>query len=212
MSIWVANFKGAFSDGVLAQCGFHFVDQPSTGSPGADPHDIYDVLTTGSPNFKGLFLSCCSSDYTLDSIDVVECINPTDRTTIPRAGSLELGEAGLIGASGGAVPEALTAIIAKKTNVPRRWARGYCSIPGRVPSSYLTAGGKWSSTYMTVLSAFAAKLDDDYEVGTVEITSIIPVVYSRVQHILGNSQPWAQIEAGVVRTAPSWRRSRTTAP
>jgi hypothetical protein len=87
------------------------------------------------------------------------------------------------------------------------------SMPCPLNTNYLDDNGNWYGTYLSVCQDFAALLDDDYEFGLLGTGSIIPVVYSRTRELtVGIDNAWAQIQGGIARTKPSWRRSRTTSP
>ena len=109
----------------------------------------------------------------------------------------------------------MTAIISLKTNTASRSARGHLAMPSCLNANYLDTGGVIDSEWLDPLNAFAAKLDDDYDLVTdpgIGVTSLVPVVYSRVRHN-ASLEPYSfQIETAIVRTRVSWLRSRTTAP
>jgi hypothetical protein len=87
------------------------------------------------------------------------------------------------------------------------------SIPSPLNPSYLDSSGEWAGTFLSLANDFAALMDDDYEFGFGGTGSLIPVVYSRTRELsVGIDDAWAQVQGGILRVKPTWRRSRTTSP
>ena len=209
MAIYRWSIKGRYASGVATVTSLHFVTQPPALGDEPSAGDVLNAINTG---LWTLYHNCLPTSWTEESTEVSEMLSPLDLTTVPR-GHVNAGSgAGTFSEGDHILPEALCAIVALRTGVPRRWARGYIAMPSPKNSGALTDKGRWAGSYLTNLQALASHLDDDYSIGTVSVTSVIPVVYSRTQHARGADQPWAQVEAGVVRGDSRWRRTRTTAP
>lgn len=208
MAIYKFSYHATDSEGVALVNTWHFVTQPPELGSEPAAMDVLGVLDTA---YRSLYKNCLHNGITVNTAELGEELPPAS-LEVPKGAAINVGQNGTLAGGDGKMPTALTAIIAKRTGVPRRWARGYVAIPGPRSSGQLSGSQLWTSSFLTALNALAAIFDDDYEVGTVSVTSVIPVVYSRTQAAKGATQPWAQIEAGTVRLKPSWRRSRMTAP
>jgi hypothetical protein len=206
---WRYTWRGHFSDGVQTSNSLHFVSQP--GALEDDP-SAEAVLNKVDDALSAAYYDCQSVEWNSETIVVSECL-PSSSSDIP-AGHVKdvTGTSGPHGSGTHHLPEALCAIISLQTGVPRRWARGYIALPSIVGSDFLDTDGQWSGSYATSLATFAALLDDDYDFGGTFPVSLIPVVYSRTRHNLGLDPHFAQVQAGVVKDSPRWRRSRLTAP
>lgn len=209
MAIYRVSFKGHFDDGVLTVNSLHYVTQPPLEGSEPAAQDVCQLL---KDEWAPLWINANTGAWHFSSVDLTEMVNPLDVNATPRAATVAVTNGGALPATGDKLPEALCGIVSLRTEVARRWARGYVAMPSPRASSYLDASANWTGGYLTALQAIAAKVDDDYEIGTVSVTSVIPVVYSRTQHLRGADQPWAQVSAGVARTKPKWRASRLSAP
>lgn len=208
MAIYQFAYKSTDVEGVAYVNTWHFVTQPP--ELGSEPA-ASDVIATIDTAYRSLYKNCLYNGITVNTAELGELLPPAS-LDVPRGAVINVGQNGTLTGGDGKMPPALDLIIAKKTGVPRRWARGYVAIPSPRSSGNLSGSAQWTGNFLTACQALAAIFDDDYEIGTVSVTSVIPVVYSRVQHAKGASQPWAQIQAGTVRLKPSWRRSRMTSP
>lgn len=209
MAIYRFTFAGHYTDGVQTRNSLHYVTQPPALGEEPNVADVLDLLDT---ELTTVYNNCMPGNHFLDSESLSEMVAPSSGDVPAGAEKSKGGLVGGISSGDGHMPEAITAIIALRTGVPLRSARGYVALPSPIGSAYLNSSAEWTGTYLAALNALAAKLDDDYELGTVAVTSVIPVVYSRTRHARGFDPPWFQVQAGVVRQKPSWRRSRTTAP
>lgn len=207
--IWKTTWRSSYADGTLVSNSLHFVSQPTTGLADVSADELRlavdDALTEA-------YLACVPSDITLHE-HVASQILPPLSTDIPEGAIRTFeGASGTLTAGTEALPKGLVGIMSLQTGVARRWARGYMALPGSLNSAHLD-DGNWSGAYSDACLAFAALLDDDYEAGDDDSVSIIPVVYSRKRALtLGIDNAWAQVQAGVFREKPHWRRSRTTSP
>jgi hypothetical protein len=203
--IYKATIVCVAADGTLFEPGLHYQTDVPTGGSEPDPGDVANGIwgVIGST-----FMPLTPSTITIASVDVREQVLPP---AIGVAGHRTLGGSGTADPGDHLLPKGLAAIIRLKTNTSSRSARGYTTPPPRYSSGALS-DGSWSSTYMTLLSAFAATLDDSFDLGSVFPTHVNPVVYSRKRH-LEDADPWAfRVTSATVNTKPHWRRSRMTSP
>lgn len=208
MAIYAFTYQSTSSGGVIYDNTLHYVTQPPLEGSEPAAADVLSVIDTA---LRTSYKACLNTQVTLLSATLSERVQPGSGD-VPVGAALEIGDAGTGPTYDGKVSPALCCIIQLKTGVPLRSARGYLAMPSPEASTAMASSSKFTGTYLTGLDAFAAKLDDDYEIGTVSVTSVIPVVYSRTRHARGQNPPWFQVEAGVVRNAQRWRRSRLSVP
>lgn len=209
--VYKLTWVGTYADGVVTSNGLHYETQPPTLGDEPAPVDVLNKLDT---ELTTLYRNCLPSAITVHAITLAECLSPAEIAggSVPHGAAKELELAGTLSPADTKIPEAIAAIIQLRTGVPLRSARGYIALPSPLGSASLTNGGLWTGSTKSAYDAFAAKLDDDYEIGTVAVTSIVPMVYSRTRHDRGVS-PWTfQVEAATLVNKARWRRSRTTAP
>jgi hypothetical protein len=207
--IWRMSWKGHYDAGPSIVSSLHFVTQPAALLSDASADAVLDVLNTA---LTGAYLDMLPTAYVLDIAEVSEILSPTDLTTVPDGAVITPDDPGTLAFADEKLPFGLTMIVSIRTGVARRWARGYMAVPSPLNSGYLDDGGQWQGEFLSVCSAFADLLDDDYETGFGDSNSIIPVIYSRTRHVDPDLTPWAQVQGAVARTTPSWRRSRMTTP
>lgn len=209
--VYAVRWIGTYSDGVSVVNGLHYETQPPTLGDEPAPVDVLNKLDT---ELTTLYRNCLPSAVTVHAITLAERLSPSEIASgqVPHGAAKELELAGTLSPADTKLPEAISAIVQLRTGVPLRSARGYVALPSPLGSASLTNGGLWTGSTKSAYDAFAAKVDDDYEIGTVAVTSIVPVVYSPTRHDRGVS-PWSfQVEAGTLVNKAKWRRSRTTAP
>lgn len=194
-------------DNSLIQPSLHYqTDVPPLGDE-PDPDDVasevYDLVGTE-------FLACCSSRITLTELVAREEVL-AEEETVPAVGRHGVNASGTLSYANGDLPRELVGIVNIKTGAAIRSGRGYITLPGPYNESFLSSR-IWASTYFTVLAAFAAKLDDQGHIGTVQITDLNPVVYSKTRRKAGKD-PWTfRVTGGVANARPHWRRSRGNSP
>lgn len=210
MAIWKSTWRSHYDDGTLISNSLHWVSQPPVGGTDATADA---VLNTVQDHLTGLYLACLCDSVIHDEL-VVGQILPHDSTDVPDgAVHVDGTSSGDISSGDTELPKGLVLNLSLQTGVPRRWARGYMSLPCPLNSTNLNGSGEWDGTFLLAAIAFAAHMDDDYDIGSLSSTSLIPVVYSRVRELtVGIDDAWAQVQGGVARQRPSWRRSRMTSP
>lgn len=210
MGIWKSTWRSHFSDGTLISNSLHWVTQPPALTDDASADQVKDKVQS---ELTALYLACLCDDVTHDEL-VVSQILPHDSTDVPDgAVHVDGTSSGDLSSGDTELPKGLCLNLALQTGVPRRWARGYMSLPCPLNSTYLDGSGQWDGDFLFAALALAGHMDDDYDFGGATPISMIPVVYSRVRELeVGIDLAWAQVQGGVVRQTPSWRRSRMTSP
>lgn len=210
MAIWKSTWRSHYSDGTLISNSLHWVSQPAALTDDATADEVLNLV---QDHLTALYLACLCDDVTHDEL-VVGQILPHDSTDVPEGAVHVDGTShGDLSSGDTELPKGLVANLSLQTGVPRRWARGYMSLPCPLNSSYLDDTASWDSAFLDAGVTFSGHMDYDYEFGALGTGSLIPVVYSRVRELeVGIDLAWAQVQGGVFRTRPSWRRSRMTAP
>lgn len=204
--VYRATLKCSYSDGTLIEPSVHYqTDVPLAGGE-PDHQDvvdgIYDLLGTA-------FLNTLPVSVTFDDLVAAE---QTIAPDIGVVGTHHVGAVGTGQGSGQLVPRALVPLFSLHTDVHSRSARGHffgCSPGGTAPLE----SGLWASSgVQPYLDAFAALLDNSFDLGTAQITHVNPVVYSRKRHQQGASPYTFRVTSAVAKTRPTWLRSRLTTP
>lgn len=210
MAIWKTTWRSHYDDGTLVSNGLHWVSQPAGGMDDATADTIRGIIDTA---LTDAYLNCLPTELNLDLFEVSQIL-PHDSTDVPDGAVQVFSDThGSLSPGDSVLPNGLAATLSLRTGVSRRWARGYMSLPCPLSSSYLTEDGQWGGTFRSLADDFADMMDDDYEWGSFPVGSIIPVVYSRTRELLvGIDEAWAQVQGGILRAKPTWRRSRTTSP
>jgi len=203
--VYKATFKCHHADGTLVEPGLHYqTDVPPLG----DEPDASDVATGIWGVLGAAFTALTPSSVTIASLDVREMVLPP---AIGAAGSHSIAGTGSGDNGDHKLPFGLVPIIRLKTDTSSRSARGYTTPPDPIDGGTITAG-QWSTSYMTLLNAFAALLDNSFDLGSVTPTHVNPVCYSRTRH-RASEDPFAfKVVNATVNPTPHWRRSRMTNP
>lgn len=202
------QYEGHWDDGVQVITGLHYqTDVPPLGS---EPNAA-DLLAGIDGHLRTAFLAMHHSSFVVDSAELREEVDPASGA-VPAAASLAVNTGGVFSGGTIALPDALCAIIKLRTDAALRSARGYMAITSPRQTANLSTSRQWTGTFLTALQNFAALLDDDISAGSFAPTVLHPVVYSRTRRGLQLSPYTFKIVEGIVRTVPSWRRSRMTAP
>jgi hypothetical protein len=85
----------------------------------------------------------------------------------------------------------------------------------RPPSPRLAdrvSGNVWDGTMLAALNAFCALLDDQLELGTLIITDLNPVVYSKTRHQRSEDPFTFRVTGATPNAKVHWLRSRMTTP
>jgi hypothetical protein len=206
VKVWRLVFKSITPAGVVCINHLHYqTDQDiGAGEPGAS-----QILTRLDTELRTLYKAALAEEDTLTALELREEVRPP---AVPSPGAdVAVGQAGTLVTSTNDLPDGMCLIIAKKTGIPSRSARGYLALPSPRSSAHLSSSRLWASTYLSAAQALAAKLDDSYDLGSPN-GSLHPVVYSRTRHLAGESTYTFAVTSALARDVPHWRRSRMTAP
>ena len=130
---------------------------------------------------------------------------------IPVEAFRSVSSAGLLAVAEADLPRELVAIVNIHTGVGSRSARGYITLCGPYGEGYMT-GKSWAGTYATAGHAFADLLEDSFQLGQANPSTVNPVVYSRTRRIRGQSPFTFRVTGATFNTKPHWLRSRGTSP
>jgi hypothetical protein len=108
-------------------------------------------------------------------------------------------------------PEGMVPVINLHTDVRSRSSRGWLMLPGPMLQNAIE-GNFWSSGYQSAYNAFAAVLDNSFDLGTVFVTHVNPVVYSRTRRIRAQSPYTFKVTSATSNHQVRWLKSRLTAP
>lgn len=203
--VYRATVHAEFNDGTLIEPSLHYQTDVPTGGDEPAPADVADGIwgVWGTQ-----FLACCPPTVSVHDLVVTEQVLPPDTAV---QGSKHVGLNGSIIGSGTGLPRGLVPIINLHTDTVSRNARGHICMPSPLDNSFLV-GNNWSSGMIAALDALAAKLDDSFDLGTIIITHVNPVIYSRTRRVRGQS-PWTfRVTSASTNHVPHWLRSRMTSP
>jgi hypothetical protein len=173
-----------------------------------DEPDPHDVAQGAWGVFGTQFLALCPPTFTVQDVLALEEVLKPD---VPTGGSYLVNTAGTLSVSNTNEPKGVVPIINLRTGISSRSARGHCALPGPIDTGAF-AGGKWNSIVLAAYNAFAAKLDDSFDLGTIDITHVHPVIYSRTRRARGDT-PWTfRVTSAAANPTPHWLRSRMSSP
>jgi hypothetical protein len=135
---------------------------------------------------------------------------------VASAGESAVGLTGLLAGGDGKVYRAQSLVIALKSDVASRSARGWIMVPGSVNSTDMDGSGQWSAsgTYYTSCVALAALLDDNiqHDVLGTHAWHLQPVIYSRTRRKRDLTPYYFSVKSALAKRDPRWLRRRVTAP
>jgi hypothetical protein len=203
--IYHAVFHCTYDDGTLALPGLHFqTDVPPLG----DEPQVEDVVNAIADHYFSAFLDVLPTTATWDSLELTQIPDPGEvgvAATSPQgsSGQLDVGQADL--------PKGVVGVISKKTNAASRSARGHIVLPSPLNEAYLD-NGNWTGVYLQKMQAFAALLDDVLTLGSLQPSSLNPVVFSRTRQLEARVPYTFQVTGAVTRVKATWLRSRQSSP
>lgn len=194
------------SDGTLVQPNLHYQTDLSFIGDEPDPDDV----AAGIWGVWGTqFLACCWSGITVHELVVTEEVL---KPNIGAGGSHTVNAPGTLATgTGNSPPPGVCGVINLHTATRSRRSRGWVHGPPMAYSSFVN-GKALTGAYLTALQTWAALLDNSFDLGTVDITHVHPVVYSRTQREQALTPYTFRVTAASVNTVPKYLRSRMTAP
>lgn len=207
-AVYRFSYVGHLATGVVFNTGLHY--QTDLAPAGSEPAPA-DVLAAIDGHLRTAFRAALQNGYTVDSAELREEVD-LSTGAVPSAASLVVGALGTLSGGSNIAPDATCGIVKLKSNAALRSGRGYMAFPGPRNASFMADGQNWSSSWLTLLSAFAALLDDEMTLGTVLPATLKPVVYSKTRRARGLTPYTFEVSEAVASPRIRWRRSRTTSP
>ena len=202
---WKVTIRGSYSDGTLAYPSVHMLTDVPTG--GDEPTG--SEIASGTWGVFGTeYKAICPTTFTIHEVVATECVLAP---AIGDAGSHSVEQAGTLAGTDSAMPRSVVPLINLHTNVSSKSARGWIFLPGSGDTSKLT-GRTWGTTMKTALDALAAKLDDSFDLGSLFITHVNPIVYSRTRHKAGLEPHTFKVTSATTSTKVHFLRSRDSNP
>lgn len=205
--VYRLTIKGHQSNGALFEPSLHYQTDLSFIGDEPDPDDVASGLWT---LLGTQFRAITPTDATVDEVIAVEEVL---KPAVATGGAHAVNAAGTWTPTGGQQSFGVAPVINRHTATRSRSARGWFfgPSPGYATLSGAT-GWQQSGTYWTNLAALAAKLDDSYDLGTIDITHVHPVVYSRTRHERGQTPYVFRVTSGSVNPQVRWLKSRLSSP
>lgn len=200
-----ATIKGHHSTGILVQPTLHYqTDVPTAGSE-PDPGDVAAGIWT----LVGATLKAtAANDVTFTSVDVAEQLPPGQ---IGAAGSFAISSGSGTVVPNSQLPYATVPLVNIHTGVASKSSRGWVHLASPRLSTYV-GNDVWTAAYLNLLNLFAATLDDTFSLGTLQITQVNPVVYSRTRHLRGQTPFTFKVKSASANPQVRWLRTRLTSP
>lgn len=205
--VWKCVIKGHHSSGVLVEPGLHYQsDLPSTLASEPTGQQVADALWShiGSP-----VQNATCDDITIDELVVTEQVL---KPAIGEVATHPVGAPGLLSSGLGQLPKELVPIVHFHTDTHSRSARGWSFFGGPLNSGRLVSGAVWDATMDGALAGLTAALTTTFTIGTLEPTTMRPVVYSRTRHTRGLTPFTFNVRSVTYDPHPTWLRSRETIP
>jgi hypothetical protein len=203
--IYRASIRCSYADGGLVVPSLHYQTDVSLGGDEPDPSDvasgIWGVIGTA---FRAATPSLVTIHDVVVSEQVIKpAIGATGIHTVELAGSTTLSSEFL--------PRGIVPIINLHTEVASRSGRGYMTLAGPGASGAIS-DKLFTGSYLTSYQTLAALLDNSFDLGTLSITHVNPVVYSRKRHVDGLDPHAFRVTSASVRSKIHYLRSRDTSP
>jgi len=189
----------------LIEPTLHYQTDVAPAGSEPDPNDvasgIWGVIGTA---FRAASPTVCM----VDALDVVEEVIPPD---VAVGGTFAVNALGTLATANQFLSRGTCLGVNIHTATRSRSARGFVHLAGCLSSSY--AGGQTlGGAYLTAAQAFAALLDNSFDLGVVLPTHVNPVVYSRTRRARGESPYTFQVTSATVSPVVRYLRSRDSTP
>lgn len=205
--VYRVTIRAHHSNGALIEPSLHYqTDVPTTGDE-PNPDDV----AAGAWTLLGTaFKACCHSSITVDDVVAAEEVLKPD---IGVGGAHTVNQVGTMSSASASETHGLVAVINRHTGIRSRSARGWLMMPSPCLTDQ-TNGDAWaaSGTYKLALDAFALLLDNSFDLGSILVTNVNPVVYSRTRRARGES-PWVfRVTSATVNPQARFLHSRLSVP
>lgn len=200
-----ATIKGHHSNGILVQPTLHYQTNVPLAGDEPDPGDVAGGIWG---QIGATLKATAANDVTFTSVDVAEQLPPQQ---IGAAGSFAITSGSGTVVPNSQLPYATVPLINLHTGVASRSSRGWVHLVSPRLSTFV-GNDVWTASYLSTLGLFAATLDNGFDLGTLQITHVNPVVYSRTRHLRGQTPYTFVVTSASVNPQVRWLRSRLTSP
>jgi hypothetical protein len=170
-----------------------------------DPDDVAaGVWSTIGSSYRAATVT----RITIDRVDVLEMVIKPD---LAAGGTHIVGLAGTLASPGGDMSQATCLGINLRTTTRSRSSRGFMHMPPPLDHQY-SSGQGWTGGYLTLSQTVADTVDDSFDLGTINVTHVHPVVYSRLRHQEGLTPYTFRVTQGTITNKQRYVRSRDTSP
>lgn len=204
--IYRCTFRCSYADGTLVEPSLHYLTDVALAGSEPDPDDIASGLWSA---LGTEFLGVLTNQVTVNDVVASECVIPP---AIGVQGSHHVGSVGTGFGAQTELPRALVPLISLNTGIASKSARGHIFLCSPGYKENLATGGIWASSAQGFFNTLATQLDDSYDLGTVSVTHVNPVVYSRTRHVRGQDPHHFRVTGATAQTHPHWLRSRLSNP
>jgi hypothetical protein len=204
--VYRATFKCHLVNLALVMPSLHYqTDVPPLGDE-PDPNDVADGIWT---LLGSAALAAMPGEVHCDELVVTEEVLPPD---VGVAGAHTVGLNGTLpGGTGAELPDGIAAIVNLHTGTRSRSSRGWTIWPGPSSSSHVDHN-TFTGAYLSAILAFAALLDDSFDLGSVTPTHVNPVVYSKTRRQREEDPYTFRVTSASVNRTTHWLRSRMDVP
>ena len=199
------TFKCTGTNSRLIQPSIHYQTDVPLGGDEPDPSDVASAIWS---HLASGFTNITPNSVTIHELVVLEEVVKPD---IGVAGSHTIESAGSLSGSAPYLPDGLVGIVNMHTDTRSRSARGWWHTPSPGFASYVNENS-WQGTWPGLVNTLCALLDDQLELGTLQITKLNPVVYSPTRHKQGLDPYTFRVKSATLNPVPHWLRPRMSAP
>jgi hypothetical protein len=189
----------------LVQWTLHYQTDVSTGGDEPNPNDVADGIWGV---IGAAVTAVTTSRVHIDTVDVLEQVIPP---ALPSGGTHVVNVNGTLSPGSSEFPQAACLGINIHTDTRSRSSRGFCHMPPPFNATY-SLGQTWGGLYLTNAQTLAALLDNSFDLGTLSITHVNPVVYSRKRHLGGETPYTFKVTSATANPKQRYVRSRDTSP
>lgn len=200
------TLQAHYSDGTLVEPSLHYqTDLPDLG----DEPDPSDVATGIWGHLGAEWQESCPTYVHIDSLVVTEMVVPP---LIGVGGEHVVNADGTGSAGAEDLPRELVPLVNVHTDTRSRSARGNLRLAGVGDKSKIIARTFQAAYVTAVYTPFINKIPDEIDLGSLVITRLNPVVYSRTRHLRGETPYTFRVVGASLNPKPKWLRSRGTSP
>ena len=187
---------------------FHY--QTDVSVSGSEPSTA-DVLDGVDSLLTTAYRAMLPTPYQLTQLKLRQEVTPGSGD-VPLSRVKVKNVAGTLAVSPQDLPVSVCGLISRTTDAAIRAGRGHVFTPPIRSSSYLSGGALLTSGALwTAMQAFAALLDDSFDLGAVNPTHVNPVIYSRARNARGQDPFTFEVTGAAASSRVRWLDSRVVA-